>query len=253
MSRIQHLAAKVALASTTALLLAQAPQLVVAAEVYGPGDANANLSQNTSVSAPTVFTATGGDNNDTATANTSAEFSVLAGPLQLVAVPDLNFGQVDGNVVVNGGEKTLADNNVTENPGSSKNKTAFDGNTNGDVIVRDARGSGAGWQLNLSMKSLFTANDDNNSTLDGITLDVTDPQGKNSFETDVAYPLAGNGVGDTAAPIAKAENGHGLADTTYKLNGAANAKLHFPAGKNVTYTTTKPYQTDLTWTLVAAP
>ncbi|MFK5283449.1 hypothetical protein ACI3PL_28135, partial [Lacticaseibacillus paracasei] len=76
-----------------------------------------------------VFTATA---DQSASAKSTAQFTVDAGQLTLVAVPDLNFGAAKPATIVNGGTQSLVSNTVDN--GSSKGQSAFDGNNAGKLI-----------------------------------------------------------------------------------------------------------------------
>lgn len=222
-----------------ALLAASATTTVNADNLgAGPGTSTANLSGNTTISASQPFFAADGA---AAKANTTAQFNVQGGYLSLVAVPDLNFGTVNANTVVNGGTQALKDNKV--DTGSSKGSTAFDGNASGQLIVSDMRGTAAGWKLNAAMSPTFKSAD-GSSSLNGITLGLS-ATGTNSFNGQNPLTLSGTSVSTT-------DENKGIGDTTFSLTGPTNASLTFPAGTNSTFTAGTAYQSDITWTLVSA-
>lgn len=222
---------------------------VTASAASGPGDANYNLSGNgTSVSdASPVFEVNG---ENPATAKSTAEFNIRSGKLVLVAVPDFNFGTVEGAKVLNGGSQKLIDNAVQPD-GKSKNRSAYDGNTTGKLIIYDRRGTAGGWTLQLAMNPTFVpglASENLTGNLTGLSLDV-----KGDATTTLNKPLHlnGIGIGATATQIVNATT-DGAGDTEFNLHQSENATLNFPSGAvNTSYLADKPYQSDLTWTLTA--
>lgn len=211
--------------------------------VAGPGSATTNLSVNTTVSAgQPVFTASAAQS---ASAKSTAQFTVVAGQLTLVAVPDLNFGAANPATIVNGGPQSLVSNTVDN--GSSKDKSAFDGNNAGKLIVSDMRGTGKGWSLSTSMDSDFTAGA---STLKGLSINLA-ATGSNSFlGSDKALKLVGTNISDTSTSVVSTNaDNSGVGDTTFNLNAAS---LNFPTATNSIFTADVPYQSNVTWTLVAA-
>ncbi|WP_288530492.1 WxL domain-containing protein [uncultured Secundilactobacillus sp.] len=210
----------------------------------GPGTSSSNLSENTSVSnAKTIFTPD--EKSNTATGKSTAEFKVNGGVLNLVAVPDLNFGEISGNTIINGGTQKLVDNTVTD-PGTSKEKTAFDGNATGDLIISDLRGTTGGWTLNAAMNPEFTT--DGGTAISGVTLDL---KGSANSSLSKALTLSGTKINGTAQAIVDGKS-NGAGDTDFKLSTSDNATLTFPANTNSAFTSKAPYQSDITWTLVAA-
>lgn len=219
---------------------------VVADTNAGPGTANANLSGNTDtiVSAgQPVFTASATQN---ASAKSTAQFTVDPGQLTLVAVPDLNFGAVPPATIVNGGQKLLENKNVDN--GSSKGKSAFDGNKAGKLIVSDMRGTGGGWKLSASMDSQFTSGD---STLKDLSINLAATGSSSSFfGSDKPLNLKETDISDTATYVVETTDANnGVGDTTFNLNAAS---LKFPDKTNGTFKENAAYQSDVTWTLVAA-
>lgn len=214
---------------------------VVADTNAGSGNATTNLSENTTVSAAkTVFTAS---------AKSTAQFTVDPGQLTLVAVPDLNFGAVPPATIVNGGQKSL-ENNTVGNV-SSKDKSAFDGNKDGKLIVSDMRGTGNGWSLSVSMNPDFTSEA---STLKGLSLTL-DAKGSNSF-LGSGKTLNLKGTVTSATPtsvfLAKKDEDSGVVgDTTFNLNTPESASLKFPEKTNSTFTANASYQSNVIWTLGA--
>ncbi|MDT2877022.1 WxL domain-containing protein [Lactococcus lactis] len=229
---------------------------VVAGTNAGPGNANANLSRNTDtiVSADQpVFTAT---DDQHASANSTAQFTVAAGQLTLVAVPDLNFGAANPATIVNGGPQKLESNTVDK--GSPNGQSAFDGNKDGKLIVSDMRGTGKGWSLSISMNPDFTSEASEASeasTLKGLSLTL-DAKGSNSFlGSDKTLNL--NGTVTSATPtsvfLAKKDEDSGVVGyTTFNLNTPESASLNFPKATNSIFKADVHYQSDVTWTLVAA-
>lgn len=219
---------------------------VVADTNAGPGTANANLSGNTDtmVSAgQPVFTA---NDAQSASAKSTAQFTVKAGQLTLVAVPNLNFGDVEAATIVNGGTQSLVDNTVDN--GSSKGQSAFDGNNAGQLIVSDMRGTGKGWSLSTSMNPEFNSGD---SKLGGLSLTLAATTGSNSFfGSNKALELAGTNIGKTAKTVVSTNDNTGVGDTTFNLNAAT---LNFPKATNSIFKADVPYQSDVTWILGATP
>jgi len=216
---------------------------VVADTNAGPGNKTTNLSGNTIVSAgQPVFTALPAQS---ASAKSTAQFTVEAGQLTLVAVPDLNFGAANPATIVNGGTQSLANNTVDN--GSSKGQSAFDGNNAGKLIVSDMRGTGKGWSLSTSMNPEFTSGD---SKLEGLSLTLAATTGSNSFfGSNNALKLEGSNISDTSTVVSTNADNSGVGDTTFNLNAAS---LNFPKATNSIFKADVPYQSIVTWTLVAA-
>lgn len=219
---------------------------VVADTNAGPGTATTNLSGNTTVSAgQPVFTATA---DQSASAKSTAQFTVDAGQLTLVAVPDLNFGAAKPATIVNGGSQSLASNTVDN--GSSKGQSAFDGNNAGKLIVSDMRGTGKGWSLSTSMDSEFASGA---SKLKGLSMNLAATGSNSFFGSNKALNLAGTNISDTSTSVVSTNaDNSGVGDTTFNLNASSSASLNFPTATNSIFTAGAPYQSDVTWTLVAA-
>lgn len=216
---------------------------VVADTNAGPGTATTNLSGNTTVSAgQPVFTAPAAQS---ASAKSTAQFTVDAGQLTLVAVPDLNFGTAKPATIVNGGSQSLVSNTVDN--GSSKDQSAFDGNNAGKLIVSDMRGTGKGWSLSTSMESKFSAGA---SKLTGLSMNLSATGSNSFFGSNKALNLAGTNISDTSTSVVSTNTDNsGVGDTTFNLN---TASLNFPTATNSIFTAGAPYQSNVTWTLVAA-
>lgn len=219
---------------------------VVADTNAGPGTATTNLSGNTTVSAgQPVFTATA---DQSASAKSTAQFTVDAGQLTLVAVPDLNFGAAKPATIVNGGTQSLVSNTVDN--GSSKGQSAFDGNNAGKLIVSDMRGTGKGWSLSTSMDSEFASGA---SKLKGLSMNLAATGSNSFFGSNKALNLAGTNISDTSTSVVSTNaDNSGVGDTTFNLNASSSASLNFPTATNSIFTAGAPYQSDVTWTLVAA-
>ncbi|MDT2863623.1 WxL domain-containing protein [Lactococcus lactis] len=217
----------------------------------GPGTANTNLSGNTEVSADRpVFTALPAQS---ASAKSTAQFTVEAGQLALVAVPDLNFGAANPATIVNGGSQKLVDNTVGK--GSSKDQSAFDDNNAGKLIVSDMRGTGKGWSLSISMNPQFTTvASTETSTLKGLSLTL-EAEGSNSFfGSNKPLNLKGTDISDTPTPVVSTnDDNSGVGDTTFNLNAEDSASLKFPSATNSSFTANAAYQSNVTWTLGATP
>lgn len=219
---------------------------VVADTNAGPGNATTNLSGNTTVSAgQPVFTATA---DQSASAKSTAQFTVDASQLTLVAVPDLNFGAAKPATIVNGGSQSLVSNTVDN--GSSKGQSAFDGNNAGKLIVSDMRGTGKGWSLSTSMDSEFASGA---SKLKGLSMNLAATGSNSFFGSNKALNLAGTNISDTSTSVVSTNaDNSGVGDTTFNLNASSSASLNFPTATNSIFTAGAPYQSDVTWTLVAA-
>ncbi|MCT3317144.1 WxL domain-containing protein [Lacticaseibacillus paracasei] len=219
---------------------------VVADTNAGPGTATTNLSGNTTVSAgQPVFTATA---DQSASAKSTAQFTVDAGQLTLVAVPDLNFGAAKPATIVNGGSQSLVSNTVDN--GSSKGQSAFDGNNAGKLIVSDMRGTGKGWSLSTSMDSEFASGA---SKLKGLSMNLAATGSNSFFGSNKALNLAGTNISDTSTSVVSTNaDNSGVGDTTFNLNASSSASLNFPTATNSIFTAGAPYQSNVTWTLVAA-
>ena len=220
---------------------------VVADTNAGPGTASTNLSGNTTVSAgQPVFTAPAAQS---AIAKSTAQFTVDAGQLTLVAVPDLNFGAAKPATIVNGGSQSLVSNTVDN--GSSKGQSAFDGNNAGKLIVSDMRGTGKGWSLSTSMDSEFASGA---SKLKGLSMNLA-ATGSNSFsQSDKALILTGTNIKGTPKSVFSTKNADDscVGDTTFDLRASKSASLNFPTATNKIFKAGVFYQSNVTWTLVAA-
>ncbi|MFT9040787.1 WxL domain-containing protein [Schleiferilactobacillus harbinensis] len=239
---------------SAALLLILPPVTVGAADTtgaaaggVGPGDSGYNLSADTTVTATANYfaaTTTAG-----AVAKSTAEFSVLGGALELTAVPDLNFGQVNAGTILNGGDQKLTNNTVTTPSDTakvtSKNFSANDGNSGGALVIDDLRGTGAGWNLTTQLGASFTAPDA--APLTGITLSLNAPATAQIGNADT-LKLAATGIGTKAAKVVTAPSGFGIGRTSWSLTGPDAAGLHF-ASQSVNVPANAIYQTDITWTL----
>lgn len=169
-----------------------------------------------------------------ASGNSTAKFTVEAGQLTLKEVPDLNFGAAKPETIVNGGPQFLDVNNA------------------GKLIVSDMRGTGNGWSLSASMNPEFTSG---TSKLEGLSLTLA-ATGSNSFlGSDKALDLKGaiNSNTPTSVFSAKKDEDSGVVGvTTFNLNTHNSASLTFPKETNSTFTANAPYQSNVTWTLIAA-
>lgn len=111
----------------------------------GPGTSGNNISAGT---AGEGFVA---DETEDATAKSTAEFKVDPGFLTLDEVPDLNFKNVSAGTLKADKTLQLSGFEVTT-LGTSKNKTAFDGNSDGNVVVSDFVGATPiDWSLSASL------------------------------------------------------------------------------------------------------
>lgn len=201
---------------------------VVSAKTTGPGTAKGK----TTVSSDQPVLPAIAD--PSASGNSTAKFTVEAGQLTLKEVPDLNFGAAKPETIVNGGSQFLDVNNA------------------GKLIVSDMRGTGSGWSLSASMNPEFTSG---TSKLEGLSLTLA-ATGSNSFlESDKALYLKGTTKNDTQTSVflAKKDEDSGVVgETTFNLNTPESASLNFPKKINSTFTANAPYQSNVTWTLIAA-
>lgn len=202
---------------------------VVADTNAGPGTATTNLSSNTTVSADQpVFTETAAQ---TASAKSTAQFTVEAGQLTLKEVPDLNFGTAKPETIVNGGSQFLDVNNA------------------GKLIVSDMRGTGSGWSLSASMNPVFASGD---SKLNGLSMTLKATGSNSFFGSNKALELAGINIDDTAKTVVSTNTDNsGVGETTFNLNTPKSATLNFPTAKNSIFTPNAAYQSNVTWTLGA--
>ncbi|MFT8411127.1 MAG: WxL domain-containing protein [Schleiferilactobacillus perolens] len=217
--------------------------------VTGPGTSTTgpNLSANTTVvDGQTVFVP---DGDTPAKAKSTAEFTVQPGELQLVAVPDMNFGGIPIAKILNGGSQDLVDNTVKTDAtiATSKNVTAFDGNSSGTLVVNDLRGTSAGWHLTTQLGPEFTSK--TGPALKGITLKMTST-GTNQVAGTI--PLSGEDIGsDQAIQVAIAAKDTGQGTTLWPISQPGNANLKIGVHSGVNIPAGAVYQSDITWTLVA--
>lgn len=223
------------------LLAGALPSLQVLAD--GPGDVDNNLSNNTTVETAETFFSD--DDTGPAVGESTAEFSVAPGRLRLVAVPDMHFGQVPAQTVLNGGTQAM---DASQTPSSSK--PTNDGNPHNLVIVSDYRGATTNWSLKLAMTNEFSAGPDN--SLRGLALTIGDVKGKNS-SGDQAMTLGGTKIKDDGVELVKLADGDNWSgDTSYEL-APEQVTLRFPEKTNVAFVRNAAYQGKLTWTLTTAP
>ncbi|ERL64833.1 WxL domain-containing protein [Schleiferilactobacillus shenzhenensis] len=217
-----------------------------AAVNHGPG-------KDTASALTTVVESTGqgfiADGDGAAKANSTAQFTVGAGALQLMAVPDLNFGEVPMETLLYGGTQKLVNNDVATAGVVSKNGTAFDGNADGNLIVNDLRGATAGWKLTAQLGPSFTSMTDGADPITGTTMALT-ATGTNKVNTTLNPAINAPTIGTTAATLYTAAATEGKGETKWVINTPASASLEFKA------TTGKVpngavYQSDIIWTLTA--
>lgn len=235
------------LALTSAGVTAQSVHAAAEAGSTGPGDAQYNLSANTSVtSTGNYFSTTGGP----ASGISSAEFTIQGGQLRLIAVPDFNFSTVSIDKVVQGGTQSLLNNSVTTSGVTSKNTNAFDGNAGGLVQINDFRGVTSGWTLSLKTGGDFTTTTDGSDTITKASLAISAPTAtKPTSQANIA--LAGSDITATGASIATAGDDQGKGQFSWTMGSTESATVNF-GGENVTLKNNAVYQTPLTWTLTAA-
>jgi hypothetical protein len=245
---MKHTYATLAAAALLGISGALVPAATVHADGPGPGTADYNLSANTSVtSGQKFFEAAQGS---AATAKSTAQFTVEGGTLQLIAVPDLNFGQIPLTTIVSSGDKALENNLVSsaDTDATSKNVTAFDGNSSGKLIVNDLRGITGGWTLSTTLGTQFTSKTAGAPALTGITLSLA-ATGTNQVNGTVS--LLGNGIGASPVDVATATGAdQGKGTTTWNINEPDTASLKFP-GQSAYIPASAIYQSDITWTLTA--
>lgn len=248
MKKITWLLGASFLGGTLLATMLAAPVVADTNAVSGPGNETTNLSGNTTVSeGQPVFTAPAAQS---ASAKSTAQFTVDAGQLTLVAVPDLNFGAANPATIVNGGTQSLVNNTVDK--GSSKDQSAFDGNKDGNLIVSDMRGTGNGWSLSASMDPEFAAGD-SKPKLKGLSMNLEATGSNSFFGSKNPLKLAGTNISDTSTPVVSTNaDNNGVGDTTFNLSASSSASLNFPKATNSTFTPNAAYQSDVTWTLAAA-
>lgn len=215
-----------------ALLTTGAPAVVSAAESSGPGDGTTNLSTTQSTGF-TVDSVTG-----KAEADSTAEVVVNPGTLSLYKVPNLNFGSVDVQKLIGGGD-TLA----LKNGALSSDAKTFDGDSEQIIGVQDYRGTNAGWVLTASLSN-FSGDKGGTIKADNLSLsgDLTSKAGTlGTFDQDVK-------ITDQDTTVLSAAKDGGTGDNSLKLNN--QTQLVLPAVKDALAGT---YQAKVVWTLSVVP
>ncbi|AUX12715.1 hypothetical protein C0213_09980 [Latilactobacillus sakei] len=183
------------------------------------------------ISGQTVFAADAPQNaiasdGQTGTSVVKAQLTApkdVTGNVKLTAVPDLDFGTKEITTSV----LDLA-------------QTA-----DGVVSVADARGTGAGYTVDVALTTPFT--DASNHTLESSTLTLKNASGisaDNAAHT-VADTKSVDLTNDSAKNIITAGKDQGLGNWNYKISGS---NLHVLAGAYA-----GDYTGQLTWTLTATP
>lgn len=192
------------------------------------------------------------DNADTSaqTGASTAEFTVNAGDLTLVSVPNLQFGNVNVADLQSTGDETFtlqqAGNTVvgTQSPTSAADDTP-QGNSTGDLTVNDYRGTNSGWTLTASLSQFSNGS----STLSG-TIVLSNLTMTNSVSATIpTIQPAVIASSDTATPykIEVAAKNAGQGSNTAAITSSTLALIKSNDVVNGTYDAT------MTWTLTNAP
>lgn len=181
--------------------------------------------------------------NDSAAANSKAEFAIDPGQLRLDQVPDLHFANDNGTNPKVADFSKEVHLNLFDGKLSNASK---DGNSNQKITVSDYRGTNAGWKLSVS-RSDFTNLADSSKKIDGVTMTV-------SPSADVTDGIATKApvktiVNDQAATLINAAVNEGTFANNFDvasvdLTIAANANKNIVAGT---------YQAEVNWTLANTP
>ncbi|MHA3067334.1 WxL domain-containing protein [Lacticaseibacillus saniviri] len=253
-------------------LITVSPQLVGADDlnpnplpISGPGTTATNIS-----TATTIGEGFASKENAPASANSTAEFTVTPGALTLDRVPDFNFGDIGTSQLVKKSLKTsnldFSSNNA-KTGGTSKGKTAFDGNSAGELQLTDYRGTNAGWVV-YGQISPFTVVEPTSPAKDGTTSTKTSMlTGKLTLNS--MTPAEADYDGDSAIATQKVdlETGAksdqlGTAAAVWQAaldTGQGLNKVKFGAGAATltltrnAHTESKTYQATMRWTLANAP
>ena len=245
-------------------LLTVSPQLVGAAALTtaGPGKADTNISQGTTIGEGFLSSDT-----SPASANSTAEFTVDPGNLTLDRVPDFNFGNIKTSQLVS---KAITipnldlNSNTVKTDSTTKNKTAFDGNSQGTLQVTDYRGSNAGWVVYGQITPFTVVNPTSKetadpafsgSTLTGQLIFNSSTQGSYDGDQPVATKQVSVTTGARANLLGAAsavwqagiDTGQGLNSVTFGAK-ATSLKLNRNA-----HTEAKTYQATMRWTLANVP
>ncbi|MGX7132563.1 WxL domain-containing protein [Enterococcus songbeiensis] len=183
----------------------------------GPGTANGTDSDKNpivnNISAGTAGEGFVSDDTSSATAKSTAEFTVEDGFLTLDAVPDLNFGKTEREVLKT--DKVL--HLDTENPFAvSKASTydAYDGTTSsekGKIVVSDYRTTHAGWTLTAKLGK-FTGSNDSSITSATLNLVLSTTSASIAAGEDYTTVIADKVESDSAKEysVASGESGTSL-------------------------------------------
>lgn len=197
-------------------------------------------------------TVSAADNADTSaqTGASTAEFTVNAGDLTLVSVPNLQFGNVNVADLQSTGATTYtlqqSGSTVagTQSPTSAADDTP-QGNSTGDLTVNDYRGTNSGWKLTASLSQFANGA----STLSG-TIVLSDLTMTNSVSATIPtiQPAA---IASNATPtpwdIEVAAKDAGQGSNTATITGST---LELNKSKEAVDGT---YDATMTWTLTNAP
>lgn len=219
------------LAAAIGGLLAGSTPLVV--QAAGPGDATTNL---TTVSDGFELAADG----TPSVAISSAQFFIDGGTLALMQVPDLTFGRSSVGALIQGPQTLhLQAGSIPKD----SDAPGFDGSANQQIVVRDFRGTNAGWTLTAQLgqfKNLTSA-----KTLTATKATLGD--GGISGDNVQTIALANADFTSNATAILTAPVERGSGTTTAQL---ADATIDLPQTVNAT---AGEYRAPLNWVLGAQP
>lgn len=187
---------------------------------------------------------------DSASAKSTAEFAVTAGKLTLDAVPDMHFKSTTVKSIATAGSNgvVLAYQNGTvtkkiNSTGIEVDKDTFDGNHKGLIRVSDFRGTGAGWNLSVSLGQFKNGNDEESDyTLKGTTLKFS---AITNSDVEVPAAITVESGATTAVPVATADVKTGMDINDFTID---SEKTTLTIAKNADVQK-GTYQADLTWTL----
>ncbi|AYM02310.1 Ig-like domain-containing protein [Levilactobacillus yiduensis] len=218
------------------------PDGVTVSNWYRVQDGTATALNSTSTSYTVSKTSVGGDNGtsyyatlnytvngSTKSVNTNAALLTVnkSGLLTLTAVPDLNFGSVD--------VETLIENDAAlENTDTTTSGSAYDGNDNGELSVMDSRTTGGDWTLTASLAP-FTLSDGSDGNLGSAILDLYDPT---------------NRLDENIPDNSEATKIYTSSDYDGQDFDVTDSNLDLTASPEVT---AGDYQSVITWTLSVAP